>query len=214
MENSWKWKRFHFHFRAEMEWKWKLFGNGFPSLLVTNPNPYPNPTPTVIWLLCLSASMATHECRYCLRKTIQDADEVNTPFVLPTSRCNSEGGDGRHFWQPLAVAPPCNDYSDLNYVNISLCYDYCARYGSLSWISTPASSTAVYHMSLHESSHHQYHESHISTVDRRRFHLCTPIYSSPRACGLGGRHHRPTLKTQPWWIWAYSSLHMLIGHMK
>lgn len=46
--------------------------------------------------------MATHQCQHCLRKTIEDATEVTNPLLLSTSRCNAEGRNGTHSWQPLS----------------------------------------------------------------------------------------------------------------
>jgi hypothetical protein len=73
--------------------------------------------------------MATHQCQHCLRKTIDDATEVTHPLVLPTSRCNAEGGTGLHNWQSLSSAPPGNlfhpsfllisFYYDMNHIYIS-----------------------------------------------------------------------------------------------
>ena len=42
----------------------------------------------------------THKCSACLRKTIEDAEEVAHPLVLATSACPSRPGIG-HAWVEL-----------------------------------------------------------------------------------------------------------------
>ena len=48
-------------------------------------------------------SNPTHQCSACLKKTIEDADEVAPPLVLAHSTCPAPE-DGRHAWARITTA--------------------------------------------------------------------------------------------------------------
>ena len=46
--------------------------------------------------------LATHKCSACLRKTIEDADQVDPPLVLAGSTCPNRPGIG-HAWVEMGA---------------------------------------------------------------------------------------------------------------
>ena len=47
------------------------------------------------------STMATHQCKKCLKKTNEDGNLTSSAWVAPDSVCNAAGSVSTHDWNPL-----------------------------------------------------------------------------------------------------------------